>query len=265
MAVRKKEVKTFKTQALVPEETEPAFKERMQVVTEVVEGSEVDETRQFKSEAETRSGPTPPDQNKPENQTTPEPAGGTKESSSALTPPVEKRKEVVEELFRSREPVTMPEISLHKKSTSKAWLIWAAVVVIVALVLGGALLSITRGQLRLPLISTKLTPTPTSVATPTPEIPPRGDLTIQVLNGAGKAGVAGQMKDFLEKKGYKVTDVGNAEEYKYEETEITVKSSKSAYLSLLKEDLKESYTIGTAAADLPEDVAYDARVIVGKK
>jgi hypothetical protein len=93
----------------------------------------------------------------------------------------------------------------------------------------------------------------------------RSTITIQVLNGGGKAGAATKMKTFLEEKGYTVSDTGNAESYTYDKTQILVKSTKKAYIPLLERDLKDSYTLGTSAATLEASVSYDARVIVGKE
>jgi len=73
------------------------------------------------------------------------------------------------------------------------------------------------------------------------------------------------MKKALEDKGYLVTDTGNAGSYTYEKTEIIVKASKKAYIPLLEEDLKDSYTLGSSAASLEDTASYDARVIVGKE
>ena len=86
-----------------------------------------------------------------------------------------------------------------------------------------------------------------------------------MLNGGGVAGTAGQMKTLLEEKGYTVSDVGNTEQYTYDETEIHVKADKEAYLALLTQDLSGEYTIGSSSAELDEDVSYDARIIVGKE
>lgn len=179
----------------------------------------------------------------------------------------EKRKEVVEELFTSKNAAQTTDISMHKKSAVVPIWIWAAIVLGVAAVVGIVLVAVARGSISLPKIAVRPTPTPTSapVVTPTPGELQRADLTVQVLNGGGIAGAGGKMKTFLEEKGYTVEDVGNADNYDYQETEIIMKAESQAYLSLLKKDLQEDYVIGTTAATLSSDSAYDAQVIVGKE
>lgn len=118
-------------------------------------------------------------------------------------------------------------------------------------------------------------PTPTVKATPTPgKVTPtptgstssldRSNLKVAVLNGSGVAGAATKASDALKKLGYDVVSSGNADNYDYASTVIQVKSTKKAYLSQLKSDLSDSYTIGAATADYTGTDA-DAVVIVGKQ
>jgi hypothetical protein len=86
-----------------------------------------------------------------------------------------------------------------------------------------------------------------------------------VLNGGGKTGAAGKMKETLTTKGYKVANTGNTEEYTFEKSEVHVKPALSANLTEIVADLKEDYTVGISAADLPADSTYDVQVIVGKE
>lgn len=181
----------------------------------------------------------------------------------------EKRKVLVDELFQNHAPESprlTPEISMHSNHKTHPLLLWAIGTVVVCLVVGGALLFMSGKSGSLPVVATT-TPTPTPEATPTPTSGEvlRGSLSIQVLNGGGVAGAASKMKKILEDKGYSVVETGNAESYTYDNTEIIVKSSKKAYLSVLEEDLKDIYSLGSSAATLEDSASYDARVIVGKK
>lgn len=183
----------------------------------------------------------------------------------------EKRKELVDELFEKKATPSlevMPEISTHASNKTKPIVLWAITMIVACLVVGGMLLVILGKTGSLPSVVVIPTPTstPTSMVTPTPspaEVK-RELLTIQVLNGGGKAGAATKMKKSLEDKGYQVTDTGNAPSYTYDKTEILVKPAKKAYIALLEQDLKDSYTLGSSAATLEDSVSYDARVIVGK-
>ncbi len=116
------------------------------------------------------------------------------------------------------------------------------------------------------------TPTPTKSVTPTKanSIDPttkldRADLDIHVLNGSGVSGASKKMSDYLEGLGYNVIQIGNAENFDYEETEIQLKSASSKYLNLIKSDLGKEYTVGTATTDLATSERPDAYVIVGKE
>ncbi|MFZ5844900.1 MAG: LytR C-terminal domain-containing protein [Patescibacteria group bacterium] len=231
---------------------------RMTVVTEVVEVA--GESPPPKGET---AGAAPMKDKLPTEEAS-EAAPGAPETE-AVEPP-EKRKEVVEELFKGEETGVTPEIAVYKGSSKRTIFVWAATVIALALVIGGGLILAARGGLRrVTIFAPKPTPTPTLIPTPTPEPVKRENLTIEVLNGGGIAGAASKMKKFLEEKGYKVEAVGNTEAYTYGETEILVKPEKAVYLSLLEEDLKDEYTIGTATATLTAEAAYDAQIIVGKK
>lgn len=180
----------------------------------------------------------------------------------------DKKREVVEEFFEGEKSGLMPQISMYENNSSKKLIVWALVVVGVALVTGGGLVMATKGKLpKMPVLFAKPTPTPTPAPTPTPTPiqPDRTDLTIEVLNGGGLPGAGSKMKDALKEKGYTVSAVGNAEKYTYKKTELHVKASKSSYLMLLTQDLKDLYTIGTSSSTIAEDASYDAQIIVGKE
>lgn len=176
-------------------------------------------------------------------------------------------KEVLAEIFTKEPPPKVyPQITEHKRNGTSSVFLWAVIIIGVALLTGGTLLVIASGLPKLPTLLTKPTPTPTPAPTPTPTPASvsRADIKLQVLNGGGTPGSAGKAKSFLEDKGYTVENVGNTDEYTYDETEIHGKPGREAYLEMLKTDLSDEYTIGTASADLPADSPYDAQVIVGK-
>ncbi len=117
-----------------------------------------------------------------------------------------------------------------------------------------------------PKPTSKVTPTPAK-GTPTPTSSSgveRSNLDVAVLNGSGEAGAATKASDALKKLGYNVVSSGNADNFDYATTQIQVKSTKKAYLNMLKTDLSDTYTITSATADYTGTSA-DAVVIVGKK
>lgn len=117
-----------------------------------------------------------------------------------------------------------------------------------------------------PTPTSKATPTPTGRTTPAPTSSSeldRSNLKLEVLNGSGVAGAATKMSNALKDLGYEVTSSGNADNFEYENTEIQLKSTKKAYLDMLKEDLGDDYTIGSATSDYTGDA--DGVIIVGKE
>lgn len=188
------------------------------------------------------------------------------------TDETEKRRVLVDELFQKKSekaPEMVPEISMHKRPSTRPMIMLAIGIVVTCLVAGAVILLATSGNLKMPSLGAKPTPTATPTvaptATPVPEEVKKEDLTIQVLNGSGIPGVAGKMKTLLEEQGYTVKDTGNADTYDFEATEIQVKAGKDAVFKLLEADLKENYTLSSSPATLSEDVPYDVRIIVGKE
>lgn len=111
--------------------------------------------------------------------------------------------------------------------------------------------------------SSKLSPTPFGVSK-TGTLPDRSALSVNVENGSGVAGAGSKAAGILRNLGYNVLATGNADNFNYTNVIIQVKSAKSDFLTLLKNDLSQSYTIGSATSDLPATSTADAVVIVGK-
>ncbi|HJR19486.1 MAG TPA: LCP family protein [Actinomycetota bacterium] len=66
-------------------------------------------------------------------------------------------------------------------------------------------------------------------------IPKPEDVTIQVLNGTGVAGLAGEVRDELERLGFDVTEIGNADRRDYAETVILYRFGAEAKAALVNE------------------------------
>lgn len=245
----------------VPEEALETIKESAEKIEEVVEEIQEKKEENKLDRDETPDGETVPVESAP--------------TVTEMLPQEQKRandKETIEEIFtKESSPSVFPDITEHKSHSPAPVFLWAIIIIAVALLTGGTLLVVVSGIPKLPTMLTKPAPPAkqdlASQGTPTP-IPAqaaRSDITIQILNGGGTPGSASKAKVFLEKKGYTVAETGNTDKYTYAKTELLVKPGKEAYLEFLQEDLKEDYTIGTASATLPADVAFDARVIVGKE
>lgn len=115
-------------------------------------------------------------------------------------------------------------------------------------------------------------PSPSGSPTPTPTVNPidkktgldRSKLSVSVENGSGGAGIAGKAADFLKGLGYDVVSTSNADSFSYSGVVIQIKSEKSDYLNLLKNDLGQNYTIGTTSAELSSSASEDVLVIIGQ-
>lgn len=132
------------------------------------------------------------------------------------------------------------------------------------LILLGAILAF-RGfpEKRIPSTQEAI-PSPTIQPSSTPTLK-REDLKIKVLNGSGERRIAGTTAKFLEGKGYQEIKIGNADRFDYEETLIQIKEEKQSYLDLITEDLKDNYTVATAAAWLEKEEEFDVIIIVGRE
>lgn len=89
------------------------------------------------------------------------------------------------------------------------------------------------------------------------------DYAVQVLNGSGIAGEAGNVKDLLEAEGFEKLDVGNADSYDYTDTEVRMKkNTPKEVFETIKSALKD-YTV--VEGDKLEEEKNDVMVIVGQK
>jgi len=196
----------------------------------------------------------------------------------------EAKRDIVSELFETKkDTMQYPDISLDKKSSPFGFILWVVVLLAIVGLIGGGLVFIKQrsvSQEKTEGIAVSITPTSVPLETETPvssisgtpmktttpsATPKKTGLSIQVLNGSGKSGVASAMKKYLEDKGYSVAGTGNAKNFAYEKTEIIIKADKISSLEKLKTDLSGSYTVGSTSATLDTSSAYDAQVIIGKE
>jgi len=109
------------------------------------------------------------------------------------------------------------------------------------------------------------TPTPTVVITTEPEKVDQTSLKIQVLNGSGVGGKAGQAKDYLAGLGYKNLTTGNANTSTYATTTIAIKEDKNSFAEAIIQDLKTKYTLADKTTVLDQKSDFDVVITVGKK
>ena len=90
------------------------------------------------------------------------------------------------------------------------------------------------------------------------------DYAVSVLNGSGKSGVAGIIKEELVSGGFKVTNVGNAETSDFDFTQVEAKKSVPAeVVTKLRDLLVKTYQVATASGTLSATASADVVITVG--
>jgi len=153
---------------------------------------------------------------------------------------------------------------LHKKD----WLLFF--ISFVSSILFFIFLSLIKPKITFPSLMFKLekpSPTPTIFfpsPTPTPTVViNKQAIRIKVLNGCGVIGKASTVKEILKEKGYQEILTGNADNFDYEKTEMSIKKEKSYLISIIKEDLKK-YVSSFKIKTLSEEEASDVIIVIGK-
>lgn len=87
-------------------------------------------------------------------------------------------------------------------------------------------------------------------------------LSITILNSTAKKGVAGTLAKALETAGYAKSTTGN-EKTPYRTTTVIVKEGKSAYSSLILEEVQKYYP-NAVASTTPYTAPFDVTIIIGE-
>lgn len=98
-------------------------------------------------------------------------------------------------------------------------------------------------------------------ATPAPIQLEREEITLEILNGSGVAGAAGDAAEIFEALGYENVDTGNADDT--EENELYVSSDIEDLVDILLEDVEDELDISSIIGEL-EDTTASARIILGE-
>jgi hypothetical protein len=114
----------------------------------------------------------------------------------------------------------------------------------------------TNSNSQINTITPTLTPIPTKAVS---------DFKIQILNGTGVSGQAGEVSDLLTKNEFKVESVDNASNYDFTQTQIETKSLvPDSITNLVKESLKDNYPAKILDTNLPESSKFDIIITTGK-
>lgn len=98
-------------------------------------------------------------------------------------------------------------------------------------------------------------------ATPAPIQLEREEITLEVLNGSGVAGAAGDAAEIFEALGYEVVETGNADNTVG--NELYVNPEIEELVEILLEDVESELDISSISGEL-EDSDASARIILGK-
>jgi flagellar basal body-associated protein FliL len=90
----------------------------------------------------------------------------------------------------------------------------------------------------------------------------KSNVNIEILNGSGTANTASEVKSYLEQKGYKIANIGTANNI-YSSTVIYYKNDSSLLASELAENLSQYQTSTQENPELTGE--YDILIVVGQK
>ena len=92
------------------------------------------------------------------------------------------------------------------------------------------------------------------------------DYQLNVINGSGVAGEAGNVSGLLQTAGFSKIDSGNAETYNFTTTVVELKEEvPSGVYEKIEEALSEDYVVGKSEDNLDESSTYDIVITVGSK
>ncbi len=168
--------------------------------------------------------------------------------------------------------VSDPVVKHNANMFLKVFLITFFATLLALVLVGGIYVYVTGTQ----KAGTEPTPVPTETAAPGPTELPMASSTpvakvdlssykVSVLNGNGGIGVAGTARAIIEKAGFKVTYIGNADNFSFTDTLIQVKAGVSGdVVKLLKDSLVTTYSVEVGDT-LDSQSSYDIVVTVGSK
>lgn len=183
-----------------------------------------------------------------------------------------------EEQPMEAEQTNDPEVKLRSLVTpvpgrgTKKGFLWGILAVVILVAIGGGVYFFTRNRegsepevtiAPTAAILPTFPPTGTPEASPTPKLD-RADLQIRILNGSGEPGGAGQVQEYLEGLGYEVVSVGNADNFNYDQTQVSLKEELLSFSDLLISDLAEEYEVSTGVGVVEPEEEYEALVILGR-
>ncbi len=185
---------------------------------------------------------------------------GTKvESEESEVPKSSEDLQLSEQTLKAMDPQEMTEkVPLEEKN--KRWLV-VGIVVALLVVAGTGWLFYYKTQMQLAQKTKEVeefsvVPTPTEA----PKALSPGEISLEILNGSGKSGLAGKEAERLAKLGYVIVKTGNAETM--EGNQLLASAEVKERLGNLLLDLAD-LSITTISGELTDSTA-SARIVLGK-
>lgn len=154
-----------------------------------------------------------------------------------------------------------------EEKSSKKWLVIFLVFVILVVAAGLAYYFLVVKKASAPLPEGK-TPTAETTVTVTPTSAPvnLADYKIKILNGSGIAGQAGVVEEILKEEGFTDFATGNADNYDYEATEVSLKENiPDKVFEAINRALNSKYKVEKQAKAVAADADYAILIVVGVK
>ncbi len=189
-----------------------------------------------------------------------------KKEEEVKTPEVEK-KVIVEEVSPAEETVEsenpLEEEIPSEKSNRKLFMAGLIVVLFIFGVTGWVFYFANRysEETTQEEITLEEGATEEPTATPASTQLEREEITLEILNGSGVAGAAGDAAEVFEALGYEDVEVGNADDT--EGNELYVSSDIEDLIDVLLEDVEEELDISSISGELDDSTA-SARIILGE-
>ncbi len=176
------------------------------------------------------------------------------------------------------QPVTPAPIYQESQEKNAKWLWFLIILIIVGALVFAFFRGIGPFASISPFAKSEATPLATPISqsefssqaetTPSPspeDLIDKSAAKLRVLNGSGVTGKATSTKDFLEKLGWKVATVGNADLDTYAKTEVRFKAKFKTFEETIIKDLSEKYSASASSDSLEATDSADIEVIVGSK
>lgn len=184
----------------------------------------------------------------------------------------EKTTKSISDTPKDESPVKTTTIHFEMKMTSHALVFFIVFFFVGFLLFGSLILFLKQSKepdtavISFPTSTAQVSSSPTPLPTETSEITVVNltDYKLQVLNGAGRGGIAARTRDLLKTAGFANIDIGNADQFDFTDTEVRRKETVVDQVLITIEEALTGYSV-VEGDPLEVDANYDVMIIVGSK